>query len=391
LARSSLWRISSRVISSVGLGVTLLLLARISPVAAYGDFMVSGAITTVGGILVGFGAPARVLRCAAEQDHLRLVRGLYVMHTVANLVLTAVLLAGSVAFGRSAAVAAGIIWAAGDTAQSYAQNHLAGIGRHRSASWLVVTQRVVPCATVIAMLVAGRPADYSLLAASFAVTAVVGAIAPLASVRGVKSDVKSVRRGALGWWGFTMSAVLFQLQAPTLALVANTSVVGLYAMATKVIGPVLLLPASLATVVIPELARRLDTGGAWRSYRNFSKLTLAYAGVAVICAWPAGVVVTKIAGPQYAAALPLVAGMVVAAGLSAYTQSFGALLVAAGRPNHATACIAGGQLVALMLLLTLGVWAPIEALAFAPIVAEIVVLVGMVLAVRRLRDSMAIS
>lgn len=98
-----------------------------------------------------------------------------------------------------------------------------------------------------------------------------------------------------------------------------------------------------------------------------------------------GIVVTHVAGPRYAVALPLVAGMVAAGGLSAYAQAFTAMLVAAGQLNQATACIAGGLSVALVLLAILGAWGPIESLAVVQLVAELVVLPGLVVAVRRLR------
>jgi hypothetical protein len=77
--------------------------------------------------------------------------------------------------------------------------------------------------------------------------------------------------------------------------------------------------------------------------------------------------------------------MVAAAGLSAYSQAFAAMLVAGGRPNQATACIAGGGSIALVLLAVLGAWGPIESLAAVQLVAELVVLPSLVVAVRRLR------
>lgn len=394
LAWSAAWRITSRIVSSVGLGLTLLLLARISPVRSYGEFAVAGAVTAIAGLVFGFGAPSRVLRVAAEHHSMRrrdrlepvsLIRGLYLLHLGSNLAVVAVMLIGAAVLGFPATVAAGIVWGTGDTLQTYAQNHFAGIGRHRVSSWLVATQRVVPCAAVVAYLVMGRPANYPMIAAAFAVPALIAAATPLASVAGAHGDFIGAARGALGWWGFSLSGVLYQLQVPVVAAVASTAAAGLFAMASRVIGPALLLPGSMATVVIPELARRLHTGGAWDLYHKFSRVCLAYMGVALLCAWPAGIVVTHVAGPRYAVALPLVAGMVAAAGLSAYSTAFAAMLVAGGRPNQATACIAGGGSIALVLLAILGAWGPIESLAAVQLVAELVVLPRLVVAVRRLR------
>jgi O-antigen/teichoic acid export membrane protein len=387
VARSAFWRISSRVISSAAFGLTLLLLARISSVSAFGQFMLTGSIIAIAGIVLGFGAPSRVLQCSAEGEPMRLAKGLYLLHSVANVGFAAVMLVGAAALGLPAPVAAGIIWATGDNVQWYAQNHLAGIGNHRASSWLVATQRLAPCATVVAYLVAGKAANYPLMGVAFGITLFVGLIAPIRSVRGARADVRRGATGAPRWWALAMSGIIYQAQPSVIAAVSNTVVVGLYAIAAKAIGPITLLPTAISTVIVPELARRLRTGGAAELYRKFSRLSLAYAFLAIACAWPAGIVVTQIAGPQYAAALPLVAGMVVASGLSAYTQSFMALLIAAGHPNQVTVSIGAGQIVALVLLAILGAYGPIESLALAPIAAEAVVLTGIAFAVRRLRNA----
>jgi len=387
VARSAFWRISSRVVSSAAFGLTLLLLARISSVSAFGEFMLAGSIMAIAGIVLGFGAPSRVLQCAGENQPMGLAKALYLLHAVGNVGFAAVLLVGAAALGLPAPVSAGIIWATGDNLQFYAQNHLAGIGHHRASSWLVATQRLAPCATVVAYLVAGEAANYVVLGTAFGITLLIGLIAPMRSVRGTRAVVRGGVTGAVRWWALAMSGIIYQAQPPVIAAVANTVVVGLYAMAAKAIGPITLVPAAISTVIVPELARRLRIGGATELYRKFSRFSLAYAVLAIACAWPAGIVVTRIAGPQYAAALPLVAGMVVAAGLSAYTQSFMALLIAAGHPNQATASIASGQIAALALLAILGAYGSVESLALAPIAAEVCVLSGMVFAVRRLRNA----
>lgn len=363
------------------------MLARISSVSEFGHFMLAGSIMAIAGIVLGFGAPTRVLQCSAQAEPMSLAKGLYVLHSAANVGLAAIMLAGAAAIGLPAPVSAGIIWAASDNLQWYAQNHLAGIGHHRASSWLVATQRLPPCATVVAYLLAGESANYLAVGAAFAISLTVGLVAPVASVWGARADVRAGATGAVRWWGLAISGIIYQAEPPVIAAVANTVVVGLYALAAKAIGPITLLPAAISTVLVPELARRLRSGGAAELYRKFSRLSLAYAVLAIACAWPVGMIVTAAAGPQYTAALPLVAGMVVAAGLSAYTQSFVALLIAAGHPNQVTASVAAGHLVTLVLLAALGAWGPIESLALPPIVGELLVLTGIAFAVRRLRNA----
>ena len=61
------------------------------------------------------------------------------------------------------------------------------------------------------------------------------------------------------------------------------------------------------------------------------------------------------------------------------------MLIAADHPNRATACVVSGQVLALILLAVLGTWGSISSLAVVPVVAEVVVLSGMLLAVWRIR------
>ena len=84
MLNSAFWRIGARIASSIALGFTLLLLARVSTVAAFGEFMLTFSLTLVLGIVIGFGAPPRALRSSAEHESAHLQRSLFALHTVVN-------------------------------------------------------------------------------------------------------------------------------------------------------------------------------------------------------------------------------------------------------------------------------------------------------------------
>jgi O-antigen/teichoic acid export membrane protein len=181
-----------------------------------------------------------------------------------------------------------------------------------------------------------------------------------------------------------LSNVLTQLQTPVVGAVAGTYVAGLFGIASRITGPMTLLTTSVATVVVPELANRVGTPAFKQLSDKIVKLSWGYLLLTMAAAVPITLLVVAIAGRDYEAAAPLIAAMVVAAGLSGCSQAFGSGLMALDRPASATTAIAAGGVVSLVALATFGLTGDVGLLAAAPILAQIVVLVLMVLAARRL-------
>lgn len=342
--------------------------------------MTAYAVGLIVGAAIGFGAPTRVLRAPAERAGM--ASALYRVHTGAVCGVFAAATAG--AFAVSIAVASGLVFAWGDTVLNYAQAHLAAVGRHLAGNLLILAHRMIPLVVAALGIVVWGMVSFVALGAALMVPVVLGIAVPR---RGSERVTGVGRRevfgpGWTGYLGYTGAAMVSQLQVPVLGAAAGPVMTAPYSVAARVTGPITLVTVSLTQVLVPELARRRDSPAAFR--RTFRAVVIgcaAYFAVIALACWPAAVIVTTLAGPQYRDATVLVAACIVAAGLSANSQGVNVKLLALGRPHRATGAILIGNLVGLIVLFYTGSTADLRSVAWAPIVTESVVLALMVLAV----------
>ncbi len=378
VTRSAL-RISTRVVSSLALGVCLMVTARGTLVADFGTFMTAYAIGLVAGLIAGIGAPVRVLRAPAESNPI--AGTLFVVHTVLVGTVFVVLAAAYSAAGMRWAIGAGLLFALGDTLQNYAQAYLTAHDLHVSANLLVVAHRLAPLVAVGSCYLALGVVRFHWMAVGFVIPIVLGLAVPWAQARrSAWAPVGAVFRRWTGYWGYSGSAIVGQLQVPVLSVVATATTVGTFSMALRVVGPITLVTASITAIVVPELARRLGSPHSFAVlYRSVLTACAGYCAVVVALCWPGAVVVVALAGPQYHGAVALVAATIVGAGLSACSQGFNAKLLAVGTPGRATVAILAGGVLALGMLLVIGIAHATWALWTVPVVSQAVVLAAMVM------------
>ena len=384
LAHRTLGRIAARGVSSLTFGATLALLARSTTLPQFGVFMLAYSVGLIAGILVGLGSPTRVLRAGAVDQPT--AGALYVVY--AGLVVGAFAACGLayVVIAPSAAAYAGLLLALGDTLVNFAVAHMTADDRHVLANALVLFHRSIPLAAVVVGYVVAHRGDFTVLAIVLCIPALVALVLPAGFIP-IRESIQQWRSsfaGGVGYWAYSMSALIGQLQTPVLAAVTSASVVATYAMAARVVGPISIITASISVVAVPELVRRLGSPSSFqRLFRGLVGVSVAYFAVVAIAAWPIAKLVVFVVGPQYASAEAIVVGMVLGAGISGCSQAFNSRLLAVGRPLASTTAIAAGALIALILLTVLGSTGLISLLWLVPIATEIVVVVLMVLATNR--------
>ncbi len=386
VAMHSLWRMGSRVISSAALGICLLLTARGTVVGDFGAMMTAYSVGLIVGLAAGVGAPARILRAPAEARKLHGV--LFAVHSVLVCASWVVLVTICAALGFAGwAVIAGLVFALGDTVQNYAQGHLTSLDEQGAANALVISHRLIPLAAAVISYVWIGHIDFAVLAVAFAVPVVIGLVVPYPSARrsGMRG-IAPVFTDWLGYWAYSGSAMLNQLQLPVLGAVATAGVVGMFAMSARVVGPITLLTASITAVIVPELAKRVGEPDRFGSlYRKLVAVCAGYFVVVLIVSWPVAMLVVALAGPQYQAATLLVAATIVGAGLSAWSQGYNAKLLAVGKPGLATMSIVAGAVLAVAMLFGLGVTGRSDLLWTVPVVSQVVVVLTMSWAAARSR------
>ncbi|MGZ8176979.1 lipopolysaccharide biosynthesis protein [Williamsia sp. SKLECPSW1] len=371
-------RVGSRAVSSIALGMSLLLIARGTSVADFGHFMTAYTVGLIVGLAVGFGAPTRILRAGVEKT--TLAGTLFSTHTVAVTIAVVVGLTALAGVGVATVTVAGVLFAVGDTVQNYAQAHLTARDRQVLANIVVVSHRLIPLVAVICSLALTARVDFAVLAAVYLIPIAIGVLAPMSDVSiGATRAWREALRGSGGYWVYSLAAVIPQLQIPLLALVVVPQLVGEYSLATRVIGPITLLTASLSAVLVPELARRLDDVIAFRTlYRFSTRLSGVYLLIVMVAAWPGALAVVALAGPKYRDAAVLVFAMIVAAGIAAFGQAANSVLLAVGGAGLSAVAIVAGATVGLGLLVVSGVWLNGDWLWVAPVVTQIITLVMLV-------------
>ncbi|WP_448221776.1 GDSL-type esterase/lipase family protein [Gordonia iterans] len=379
-------RVGARVLSSVFLGVFFLLVARGVSVADFGQLIFAYTLGIATGLVAGLGAPMQVLRHNAAGDGESSAPRLYVVHSVVVTALFLLAISALLAIDTPLMVVAGVVFAYSDTVQNYAQSHLAGSNSHRRSSTLSVVHRLIPMLVVIGAVVTGGTVTAAVLIIGFTITAVIGLLAPLpliprSSLRtAISGRFQRPATGTGGYWALGMSGILAQLQVAAFAVFATANAVGLLALASRVTGPLTLLSAAMSTVLIPELAKHLSDRDRFEGiYRRFVAVTVGYCILVLLLAWPAAWVIVQIVGDEYRPALPILIGMIVAAGISSVSQSISARHIALGRPRLVTVAIVSGGLLTLGLLLLFGAIGAIGVVWIAPVAGQLTVL-GLLLA-----------
>jgi O-antigen/teichoic acid export membrane protein len=383
LPRRAAGRIGARALSSVAFGATLALIARMTTLDQFGVFMLAYSVGLVVGTLSGLGAPSRVLRAGADRE--AAPGALFVVFAV--MVGGASALCGIV-YGAIAphwAVYAGLLLALGDTFVNFAVAHMTAADRHVVANLLVLGHRLIPFAAVALFYGFGPSMHFPAFSAVLLVPALVALVVPavLVSIPESLRQWRSAFAGGAGFWAYSMSALIGQLQVPVLAAVTSASVVATYSLAAKVVGPISILTASVSVVVVPELVRRLAQQARFdRLFNSIIGLSLAYLVIVSVLAWPLADLIGHVVGPQYRAAEPIVIGMAIGAGISGCSQALGARLLALGHPLSASMAILAGGLVGLALLGSVGMLDLVGELWLVPLIVEIVVVAAMVMANR---------
>lgn len=370
LSHAVVIRVGSRVAASGMLGLTLLFVAHLTSVGDFGRFLFAYTAAMIGGLVVGTGAPARVLRAGNDEVDRVNVPSIYMTHSVLVVLGSGIALACVASVGASVAVVAGLVFAVSDTMQNYAQSHLAGMGSDLAANVLIVSQRALPLAVVL--LTWGHP-PLGWLAIAFGACAVLALAAPwpsAASIGGAR--LRPVWRW--DFWSYSLSGTFYTAQVPLVGVLFSPLILGYFAMATRVTGPVTLLSASVSTVVIPEMMRRMGTEGLRSIYRTYRTFSYAYLALVVVISAPVAWVVVWVVGDKYQPALPLLIGIMIGAGLSGCSQAATALLIACEGAARPTVAIVTGNALALAVIAGVAVIGHPGWLWMAPVLAEAVVL-----------------
>ncbi|WP_183042331.1 lipopolysaccharide biosynthesis protein [Microbacterium sp. AG1240] len=354
------------------------------------DFGVFGVVLSgclLAGAALGFGFGSYALRMTESgTNHRSTVTTMLITRigTTVAIVSVAAAIALSTADSSSAVVLVGALSAAVELLGELGQGVMSGQRKILRAALVLVGQRLAPlCGILIGSAFGDSLGGLSLgLGVALGVTTL--GMLPYLSV---PSSLFALIARSRHYWSASLLSNVSQLESPLIGIVAGAGPVGLYAAANRVVSPASLLANALLNVLVPEIASQDDET---RRLDIFRRVRLAAFGLLfglIMLSFPASYAVLLVLGPEYSEAFPIVAGFVIAAGVSGVSKVYQSMLFAIGDARSVARSIGVGAVVGLACVAVIGVALSPGWLGLAPVAAQVVILGLMALAFSRVRPN----
>ena len=327
LARQFAWVSSGRILAALLQTASLVLVSRLLPVSDFGYLATFLGVTSLAQVVLDFGVGTLVSRERAADPDNPVVAAALRFTNLSSMGLTALLLLGltgaallfSDAYWQMLPLA---VWAAAERnadtrlAVAFADgdvqiNVINLLARRTAALGMFVAATAVGVLPILAFSLSAALAAIG--SATFAQRWVRRRVVPTRDV-----GFSEVVRRARPYWVTAISTQARNLDVVVVSALAGATQAGLYLTGSRLMNPLRILPASLATILLPASARTQNSANALRS---MVRLTLAVvAGMSVLYAaiWFAvPTFVDRALGSAYIEATPviriIIAGLPVAA------------------------------------------------------------------------------
>jgi O-antigen/teichoic acid export membrane protein len=376
---------------AVGAALQALLFALLARSVSPGTFGVTMATTGVVGlvlIVTGGGMAGLLSPARAREDH-AVVRGALRL-TLRSAVLSGIVLA--LVLGVAAAVGplpAALVPIALALTVERSTDAILGVhiadGNMRSATWPLLLRRVVAVALLVAGLLAGIDGLWA-----YAGAALVGAVvAELGARRTVRvaggSDAAPTRdllRQGAPYLVNTLAAQSRMLDTAIVAVLLAPAAAGLYAAASKLVQPTMLIPQTIASLVLPK-ATRLGRDRAGSLVRPMVLASAASFAVVLPLMLVAEPLVVLVMGEQYTGAGPTLRWLLVGMPFIALSAPLAAILQGSGRERVAALNGVAFAVVLLVCLVAGALLGGTEGAAIGLSVSFVVRVVALAVSVRR--------
>lgn len=327
----------SRGLGSLGQAVALVVLARSVTAVEFG--LVNVVIAVVGIVLVASGLGLSLFvpfaRARGESDA---VAAAMRLNSWANLASAVVLVPGIALWAGVTGAPWGAVLIGASLALERNVDTILGVpiadGDARVAATSMLARRTAALAVFLPALAAGADPVWA-FSSGLVTGGLVAQLHARRAVRDLPGDARAVSpRAVVGRsWPFLASNLTGQartLDVPVVAAALGAGAAGLYAAAVKLVQPLLLVPQSLAAVVMPH-STRLAPAAARRLGVRLTVLFLACLVPAVpLVVWAEDVVVL-VMGPTFEGAGPALGWAIAGLPFVALSASLGALLQGQGR------------------------------------------------------------
>ena len=327
---------------AAGAALQAVLFALLARSVTPGTFGVTMATTGVVGlvlIVTGGGMAGLLSPARAREDH-AVVRGALRL-TFRSALLSAVLVAA--VLGVAAAVGplpAALVPIALALTVERSTDAILGVhiadGNMRAATWPLLLRRAVAVALLGGALVAGLDALWSYAGAALlgAVVAEVGARRTIRVDPATPAGTRDLLRRGAPYLVNTLAAQSRMLDTAIVAVLLAPAAAGLYAAASKLVQPTMLIPQTIASLVLPK-ATRLGAGRAGSLVRPMVLASAASFAVVAPLVLVAEPLVVLVMGEQYTGAGPTLRWLLVGMPFVALSAPLAAILQGTGHERLA--------------------------------------------------------
>lgn len=373
-------RIGARAVATACQAIVFLLIARSLGPAEFGVVVQVVAVGTVGGALAGFGFRIKALRLQADDKSLELASAMMLIRGGSTTALAlALFLAFHVVFGHDLVlVLVGVSAVVGEQLADLASAILAGLGKQRAASIMLLAYRS-PALILCIFL----PSPYALGIGS--IMGALGSVAYLIRYWKRPRDYWSPFRGIASYWSATIVSNLTQLDTVVIRLSMGYATVGIFGAANRLAGPLNIVNSSIVSALLPDLTNAKSHGSRAKTTRSLAIVSVCYGTLVVACAPVAGVLIERVLGSEFSGIRVIVYGIFVAAALSGVSQVLHSLLYSEGLSRAVAISITAGTFAYLILLWPLsasfGLWG-----IFTSMVIGQITILGVTVSLLRLRS-----
>jgi O-antigen/teichoic acid export membrane protein len=306
--------VGTRVLAAVVQAAGFLVLSRVASVADVGLIGILTSIVTFAALVTDFGISTSLSRARARGEQ-RMVRGSLRLNdwtavglsVIGSLTIALLASRGFVSLALFLLLVSLVLERNVETSLSV----FFADGNRRTPAISIIGRRLIGIGVFSALLATGVEGVLAYCIGQLCgnVFAQVQKSVALRPVYAVSHEVARVREVMLAAWPFWLSSVLNQVRVLDTAIVGaslSTVAAGLYSAAQRIVGPLMLIPTSLAQVVMPHATRQSGRDAARTAYKITAIVLLTYVPLVPIIVFSSEAM-KFLFGDPYEAAGPILA------------------------------------------------------------------------------------
>lgn len=314
--------IGGRVFGALFQALLLAMLTRSLGVDDFGVYAIASSACLFSLALLELGTGATVLRLAAEPDRKRVLSLILIWRASSTVVFVAAAILVGLALGDGhwPLVIATVVYVAGETVGDLVVGVLQGEMRPGLSMTVLLIRRALP---LVAFAVLGLTTEAAIAAMWIGGSTGAAAIATLGAFRLARPiGLLAYIRRSLAIIVTTTTRSVSQLDSLVVGATGGIMLAGLYGAAARLFYPVNIAVTSLVQVLIPEMSALSDERARMKVFLRSRQAVTAFgiliSASAALSPW----IVDVLFGADFAAAAPIVGGVLVSAGLSAIAQLY---------------------------------------------------------------------